>query len=133
MIETIDLVCQVCRKELPIPDEIMHSVENGDGFVCDRCFFLKAFEYWKQIADQRQELLQEERQRAVKFHSLYEYYLSKVDKQRELLKRYKELLFWVMSSNKGSIGSIDNVYLPQLDRDKIDAMFDELSELLNDE
>ena len=52
---------------------------------------------------------------------------------RGLLRRYRELLVWVMGSHKGSIGSIDNVYLPQLDRDQIDAMYDELAKELADE
>lgn len=57
MIEIVDTTCQICGKELLVPGEITHSIEGGDGLSCDRCFYQKAFEHWKQTADQRQELL----------------------------------------------------------------------------
>ena len=42
---------------------------------------------------------------------------AKVEKLREA---YRELLIRIANSYKGSIGSIDNVYLPQLNREQID-------------
>ena len=49
-----------------------------------------------------------------------------------LLEEYKRLLLAIMGSHKGSIGSIDNVYLPQLGREEVDAMYDELARELAD-
>ena len=80
---------------------------------------------WKQAAKKWWQIFLEEKESRQHFQAT-------ADKRLELLRRYEKLLLWIVSSHKGSIGSIDNVYLPQLDRDKIDAMFDELAEELGD-
>ena len=54
------------------------------------------------------------------------------DKRLELLREYNELLKQIMGSRKGSVGSIDNVYLPQLNRASVDAQYDELAEAIDD-
>ncbi len=49
-----------------------------------------------------------------------------------LLEEYDSLLKAIMSSYKGSIGTIDNVYLPQLDKKNIDKRYSELEKELKD-
>jgi len=51
---------------------------------------------------------------------------AEIERLRVLLRRIYKLLLRIREARKGSIGSIDNVYLPQLDRCQIDMLEQEL-------
>jgi len=54
------------------------------------------------------------------------------DRRLELLEEYKVLLMMIINSQKVSIGALENAYMPQLNRDYIDGLCEQLAKELDD-
>jgi len=54
------------------------------------------------------------------------------DRRLELLREYKVLLMMIINSQKVSIGALENAYMPQLKRDYIDGLCEQLAKELDD-
>ena len=60
MVMVVDTTCQICGKDLfATGEETLHPIENSDGYSCDRCFYKKAFQYWKLKSKKLQKLLRQ--------------------------------------------------------------------------
>ena len=55
------------------------------------------------------------------------------DKRLVMLKEYKVLLMMIINQRKASVGGLENIYMPQLNREYIDKSCAELAEAIAEE
>ena len=65
--------------------------------------------------------------------AIADYWKSLADKRLSLLKEYKVLLMMIINQRKASVGGLENIYMPQLNREYIDKSCAELAEAIAEE